>query len=629
MKPINIILFITIFFPLFSCDFLEPDLEKQLDVEEVFSRRRSTERYLAHVYAFLPTDFYAVADHFDSKFAGSAERLTSTVSRSDEAYFSWIAYVNYHTFNDGSWNPTTDGYRLWSHYYKGINQATVFMNHVNECTVIPPEERKSMLAEARFLRAFYYALLIQQYGPVYIWGDADPDLSVKGDDIDRHSLDDNIDFIVEQFDLAAEDLPVSVESSWYGRLTQGAVYAAKSRFLLYMARPLFNGCPWYVGMKNKYGDFLFPQTTDPNKWEEAAKAAKQVIDLNEYELCQKTDNDVLLRGIKSYQAIYFDKWNKELILAKWIPDAYFWNVRCNPSGGKVLKEGYCGFSPSLKLVDAYPMHNSGRFPITGYTNDGKDPVIDPASNYSDVGFTENFRHPIDPPLTGKPVKAHNSCVGRDARFYASILFSGMNWINDWWSTEQQVTFHATGTSPYGTTQGDFTKVGYLFRRMSDPSNNTDAGAGNWGSFSWPLFRLGEIYLNYAEACNEKPNRDETEGFKYWNYVRERSGLNKIETAYPEIIGNKDLYRTLLQKERMVELAFENHRYYDVRTWMIAEKESNGKRYGRNLQATTYEDSWERTDAICTPIVCLPKHHLFPIHQTQLNEMKNITQNYGW
>ena len=63
--------------------------------------------------------------------------------------------------------------------------------------------------------------------------------------------------------------------------------------------------------------------------------------------------------------------------------------------------------------------------------------------------------------------------------------------------------------------------------------------------------------------------------------------------------------------------------------MIAEQESNGKRWGLNLLAENYEDSWERTDAIVTPIVCLPKHHLFPIQQNQLNEMKNITQNYGW
>ncbi len=145
-----------------------------------------------------------------------------------------------------------------------------------------------------------------------------------------------------------------------------------------------------------------------------------------------------------------------------------------------------------------------------------------------------------------------------------------------------------------------------------------------------MYRLAEIYLNYAEACNEKPQRNEDEALKYFNKVRNRSGLNNIEEAYPEVIGNKILLRDLLRKERMVELAFENHRYYDIRTWMIAGEESNGIVYARNLLATNYEDSWVRTDKIFKEkMVFEPKHYLFPIHQDQLAEMVNLTQNYGW
>ena len=287
----------------------------------------------------------------------------------------------------------------------------------------------------------------------------------------------------------------------------------------------------------------------------------------------------------------------------------------------VLKEGYGGFAPSLKLVDTYPMASTGRFPITDYQSNGT-PVIDPQSGYAENGFANSFSHPVD----GSVIKAHNSCVGRDARFYASILFNGMNWINTFGGVKP-VTFFQGGTSSFNNSTGDFVKVGYLFRRMSDPRNDTENG--KWGSFSWPYIRLAEVYLNYAEACNEMENRDETNALAYMNKVRNRSGLNNIEVAYPEVIGNKLLLRQLMQKERMVEMAFENLRYYDVRTWMIAEKESNGPRFGRNLLATNYEDSWERTDQICLPLVFQPKHYLFPIHQSQLNEMKNITQNYGW
>ncbi|MDR1667999.1 MAG: RagB/SusD family nutrient uptake outer membrane protein [Bacteroidales bacterium] len=604
-----------------SCDsYLEPELEKQLTIEETFSKRNTTERYLAHVYSFMPQDYHMV-----STWGYDNANVTSLVSCSDESYFSWITAMPYLIHNNGSWNPTTSDFYPWTRYYQGIHQASVFINHVDECLDIESDMRKVMKAEARFLRAYYYTLLIQQYGPVYCWRDQDPDLSLKGEEADRHPLDYSTEFIVKELNAAAVDLPESIiETIWYGRVTKGAAYAVKSRYLLYMARPLFNGGhPPYLEMKNYYGESLFP-AEDRTKWDAAAAAAKQVIDLPVYSLYEdNTQSDPFQKAIKSYQGIYFSKWNSELILARWWTDYLGWQVRAAPP---MVTTGYGGYSPSLKLVDTYPMAANGRFPVTGYLNNGE-PIIDAASGYRDDGFTDNWIHPVD----GKAmrVKTHNSCIGRDARFYASIFFNGMNWINEFVS-KPAVTFHKNGTSSYGNSTGDFVKNGYLFRRMNDPSVNSDAVQGGvWGNFSWPSHRLGEIYLNYAEACNEKPTREVTEGLKYWNMVRARAGLNKIEEAYPEVLTSVTTYRTLLQKERMVELAFENHRYYDIRTWMIAPKESNGKRYGRNLLAETYEDSWERTDQICSPIVFEPKHYLFPIHQNQLNEMVNITQNAGW
>jgi hypothetical protein len=273
-------------------------------------------------------------------------------------------------------------------------------------------------------------------------------------------------------------------------------------------------------------------------------------------------------------------------------------------------------------VDTYPMAESGRYPVTGYTNTGY-PVIDGKSGYREEGFTSGYIHPMD---DWAPVKAHNSTVGRDARFYASILANGFNWYNRG-SGDKVITFHTGGTSGYQAS-GDCVKAGYLFRRMSDPNNNTEVG--QWGQFCWPMFRLAEIYLNYAEACNEKPQRNEAEALEYMNRVRNRSGLNNIEIAYPEVIGNQSLLRQLIMKERMVELAFESHRYHDARMWLIAEDEFVGPNYTRNLQATNYEDSWRRTSALFPGVrVFEKKHYFFPINQNQLNEMKNFTQNYGW
>lgn len=597
-----------------SCDkFLDVELDNQITMEEVFSKRNTTEQYLAQIYGFIPNMYYW-HDNF----------MAACVPMSDEALFSWPSGLGYHPFCNGTWNVTTGNYAIWSQMYTGINQATVFIEHVNECVELTQKERDVMKAEVRFLRAWFYTYLINRYGPVYIWGDKAPDTSIHAIDVDRHSLEKNVEFIIQEFDKAAAELPETItDISWYGRVTKGAVLAAKARFLLHMASPLFNGCDLYKGLKNKDGEFLFPQTSDPNKWQIAADAAKAVIDLKEagYELVKNTtETDPFKKAIKSYMAVTLEKWNKELIWGQW-QSGFEVMVRCNPP--RFCKTGYGGYCPSLRLVDTYPMAKSGRFPIVGYNLDGT-PKIDSKSGYVEDGFTENYKHPLDTFLL---VKAHNSCVGRDARFYASVLASGFPWYNPRMK-QDVVTFFDGGTSTF-LGSGDCVKAGYIWRRMSDPSLNTDQG--NWGDLIAPIFRLAEIYLNYAEACNEKPNRDEAEALKYINKIRERVGLNKLEVAYPEVKGNQVLLRELIKKERMVELAFEDLRLYDLFRWMDAEKVLNEKVWTRNVAAKNYEDSWQRTSTVWTAgdRKFEKKNYFFPIPQDQLNEMQNLTQNYGW
>lgn len=621
MNKIRLLGLILLFPLFFSCnDYLEVTLLDQMTRDEVFSKRVSTESYLAHIYSYLPHEE-------DFLYEGSA------VPRSDEALFSWYQWVDYLPFTTGSWGPTTAAYNIWASKYVGITQATIFMDHVDECKEIDADTRKVMKAEARFLRAYFYFELFRQYGPVFIWGDVTPDMTIKAEDIDRNTVDENVDFMVSEYDKAINDLPLTISdpSSWAGRITKGAAMAAKARLLLYAASPLYNGCDLYKGqMKNKAGNYLFPQSSDMQKWEKAAQAAKAVIELGKYELYKNTSEpDPFVRAVKSYQGVIFEEWNNEIIWGAWARSpkdgfggdfGFYFNARCQPP--VFMSNAYGGFCPSVKLVDTYPMAVSGRYPVTGYESDGS-PKIDEKSGYNDEGFTQSYSHPLD---NWSTIKAHNSCVGRDARFYASVHANGFLWIHQY-GRKDPVTFFTGGTSPFS--QGDAVKVGFLWRRMTDPALNTPNG--NWGKIFWPFYRLAEIYLDYAEACNEKPDRNEAEALKYINEVRERAGLNKLETAYPEIVGNKDLLRELIRKERMVELAFEGHRYYDARRWMIAEKEFTGPNYTLNLLATSYEASWDRTSNVWAgdDRLFLPRHYFFPINQNQLNEMKNITQNYGW
>ncbi|RHJ95293.1 RagB/SusD family nutrient uptake outer membrane protein [Parabacteroides bouchesdurhonensis] len=603
-----------------SCnDYLTYNFGDQLTIDEAFSKRGTVERYFANVYSYLP--------NFEDRQVSEFSAMGSMIPLSDEAYCSWTAWVNYLTYNQGSYNPSTNSYNIWPYSYQGINQCTTFMNHINECpdSEISAANKKIMKEEARFVRAYCYFNLVKWFGPVYIWGDQDADMSIRPEEVDRHPLDKCINFIVEELDKCIEVLPLTItDASWYGRATKGAAMALKARLLLYAASPLFNGCDYYKDVVNKDGEYLFPQSYDPNKWEVAAKASKEIIDLGLYNLYKSNEGSSTLdKAIKSYQGIFFSHWNEEIIFGRYV-GSWDWIHNANPA--ILTKEGQTGYCPSLKLVDTYPMEGSGRFPITGYQSDGT-PIIDSKSGYSDEGFVENFIHPCD----GLPIKAHNSVVGRDARFYASVVWSGMNWIYQFDKENiQKITFHIGGTCGYQNSTGYYTKVGYLWRRQTDPTYDTQSG--KWPYYTWPYFRLGEVYLNYAEACNEKPNREEAEALKYINLIRERSGLNKLEEAYPEVKGNQELLRELIRKERMVELAFEGggFRFWDVHRWMIAEKEFDQPIiYGRNVAATNFEDSWKRTGEICRPQAFPKKYYLFPISQDQLNEMKNMTQNKGW
>ncbi|MCS2829309.1 RagB/SusD family nutrient uptake outer membrane protein [Bacteroides thetaiotaomicron] len=134
------------------------------------------------------------------------------------------------------------------------------MNHVDECLEIDSETRRIMKAEARFLRAYYYFELFRQYGPVYIWGDIESDELIKPETIDRHTVDENVNFIAEEYDKAS--CRTSCRDQRFHKMGRtyhhGSGNGCQARLMLYAASPLYNGCDLYKGqMKNLYGDFLF------------------------------------------------------------------------------------------------------------------------------------------------------------------------------------------------------------------------------------------------------------------------------------------------------------------------------------------------------------------------------------
>lgn len=640
MKNIyKLIIGIAALFTFSACDsWFDVDLTDQATLEEIFSQSTTTHRYLAQCYSYIP---------LDEEIVGSDGWV---VGRSDESRYSWYQWVYYELYRTGSYSSATPSSTLYFNYfnkfYIAINQCTIFMNHVDLDKQDSEAIRKYMSYEARFLRAYYYYCLFRQYGPVFIWGDQSADESILASEVDRHTVDQNINFMVSELDKCIENLPLNVselesDASWQGRATKGAAMAVKARILMMAASPLYNGGAEHLkGMKNYYGDYIFPQEPDPTKWEKAAQAQKDIIDLHKYELCKSTafGEDTFKNGAASYQAVFNENWNSETIWGWWKRTSSAYNYMggagapiANAAPSKIFW-GMGGIAPSLKLVDTYAMWETGRFPVTGYRgqNDYSRPIVDEQSGYQAEGWTDGYRQPVDADWA-PAFKAHNSTVGREPRYYACLVPNGFYWPDK--NLKLRFTcYDGDDATCRWNASGTATRVGYTWRKHYPADHKLLVQTDYTGlKRVHPAFRLAEVYLSYAEACNEKPDRDEATALEYLNKVRNRVGLNNVEVAYPEVKGDQALLRTLIKKERMVEFGLEAMRHYDACRWMDAEKEYPADNWTLHCTATNYEDSYQRVnnEFIGGPATFEKKDYFFPIYSGDLAKMTNYTQNYGF
>ena len=631
-----------------------------------------TESYLAHLYSYLP--------HDEDTHKGTGY----VIPRSDEGLFGFLGYGPFNKLRSGDYNTAATGdvveYNVWKRMYVAIRQCTIFMDNVDLDREDTPEVKAAMKAEARFLRAYYYFCLFRQYGPVIIWGDALAPEDAEGEKLDRNTVDENIDFIVSELDRAVQDLPYEIKEigandSWTGRATKGAAMALKARVLLYAASPLYNGQDGgrltgiFSAKTNIDGKQIFA-AYDASKWETAAKAAKDVIDLNRYSLCSSTGGSTdLQKAASAYQNVFFERWNSETIWG-------WWHLGIGHSdGGFATWIGatgsfmYCtipdfpevttsyrplqAYTPSLKMVDAYPMAVSGRYPVIGYQKSGRfndlsKPVVDPLSGYSATGWEENYTQPLDADWA-PAFKAHKSTVGRDARYYSSIVPNGYYWPSD--KIKKRWTSYKSNSATVPVEKLESAAlnwVGYACRRWYKANTAFATGADFTGAqrYVYPTFRLAEIYLSYAEACNEKADRDVDEAITYLDKVRSRSGLNSIRDAYSEINfnnadatstiagvtkTNKEWLRWFILQERWCEFGMEAMRHYDMCRWLRAEDEYPAAAWTLNMASETYEGVYERVNDVM-PMDNADFHYrdyFYPIISTQLAEMVNFTQNPGW
>ncbi len=594
-----------------SCDdFLNADeLNDRITIEEVFKSENDALRFLADVYRFMRVE---TGWSNQSPWTGISDELD-------------VTYQDYGTarINTGSMLPGNPENDYWSWYYNGIRNATYFMQHVDEIEYwiddaeTINDRRERYRAEARALRAFYYFCIFRQYGPAIILhdniipSDAPKDLIT----IPRSSVSETIAFIESELDavIASKKLPqnrVNQRPKDFGRITEATCMAIKSRLLLYAASDFYNRdvnpMPEFINFQNKDGKLLFDYTNAgrTERWQKAANAAKDLIDLQIFSLYKETGGNANVNAYNSYRNLFQEEWNNEIIFARRSGGFTEMDQACTPR--MVGTNAWNGWAPTQHVVDAY------------FTKNGL--LIDKDPAYNETGFSNAANDDY-----GYLRNTFNMYVDREPRFYASITFNNSKWIAD--NNKNTIQFYMGGNSGYHekTNARNFSRTGYLCKKFVSPKSNV--ASGTYENRNYIHFRLGEIYLNYVEALNELGfNENKTEILNYINQIRERAGIPLYGDGAGQIPVTASEMRALIRAERRVELAFESHRYFDCKRWIIAHETDGGDFWGMDVYAG--EDGFHKR-TVFEKRSFQTKNYLWPIRTSETYKNSLLVQNPGW
>lgn len=609
-----------------SCDYL--GVSDQLagglqNTEQVFDNVSYTKRWYANVFAGIP-DYSGInsvnVGAFKNPWTGMCDELV-------------VGYGNSSKYNNSDRNAANMGLHRYGDCYKYIRQANIFLQKAHPIMTtgtqgdqLLEDELTQMKANVRFMRAFYHYLLFEQYGPIILVKDKIYN-ATEDQDVPRNTVDEVIEYIDSELTAVASELtqePIFEDKDYRAWPTKGVALAVRAKLWLYAASPLLNGgYREALSVTNPDGTRLFPDY-DAGKWEKALAACKDFIDYAEagrYELYKeyKDDNGAVIDPDKSVYNL-FQKYTHEII----------WATANNDWGGmngdafdrriapRCEKNGLGSTGVTQELVDAFYMKDGFPVSATAY--------LPQSTLYQEEGYgtykdqNDNFSKKYT------NVTVSNRYLNREPRFYNTVFFNGRQWP----VSCNQVLFYNGGNS--GVQEGQATLTGYmLFKRFNRSVSLTNPGVASQFRPSI-IFRLADFYLMYAEAANEV-NPNDARVLKYLKLVRERAGLPDIETLNPAIRGNQELQRAAIQRERQIELATEGQRYFDVRRWMIADKNGEGRQngyvHGMNVRGESNDKEDFNRIVEASQIVFNRKMYLYPMPDSEMRKTKNLVQNPGW
>lgn len=606
MKNLINILVVTFTLCCSSCADLDIASDGRVSLNDIFNRYERTSAYYSNCLGYMPQVGFTY-ENTNTPLASFCDEAHDANDNQDGPVSKW-----YKGYTTPEYNPLTASYMdPWSHYFEGIRRCNTFLLCINDPEMATytfnEVEKNGWIAEVRVARAFYYLQLIKRYGGVPLIEtpyETNHDFSTDK----RASFEECADFIISECDKAlatVESEGQSIGFRWQindnerGKLTRAFACAVKSQTALYAASSL-----WNENGSSKY------------TWEKTTEITKEALDLclqHGFELYSQAPDPAIAQNAYAYYFITRSdpsrSWDRETIYETTSWRSNVWKFAGTPITNGMEK---AGAGPSQELVDSYEMID-GTQPILGYSDaEHLQPILNTTSSY-------------DP---------KNPYANRDPRFYASVYYNGAIRYLDQPSGDVVETYVGgnCGISDK-VTDIRYTRTGYYMRKF----NNFKSGIGQDADGLMRIFRLAELYLNFAEAAYQAVGPDGQVVSKVGaealsardavNKIRVRAGIPALSSGM-----SKDSFEKRYRNERRVELAFEEHRFFDVRRWKILNETDD---FVTGMKIVKEEDgtfTYNRIKLVSRGTNA-DKYLLYPIKQTEVAKMLKHTganwQNPGW
>lgn len=531
-----------------SCDkgFLNTQPLDKISSEATWSDGPLSEAFIYNVYSFLG-------------YGGFEEQALAAYT--DEAMFTH-AGRNINTFTEANESPSNLAWKSstyeWGNMYLAIRQANVAISRLPTATFTNATLKDRLLGEAKFLRAYYYHQLMRNYGGIPL---IDKPFGLNEEyALPRNTFEETIKFITKDLDDAITLLDGKGETK--GRASKLSALALKSRVLLYAASDQHDAAKATAISAGMASPLLaYPAGGQAARYAAAKAAAKAVLDAGTGYKLNLTAPASAKDAQSNYTAIAMGGGSGaadpsaavELLLQRsatalytqednWPLGGLHYGINNGPNG----YHNWAGNTPIQQLVDDYEMMDGSKFDWS------------------------------------KPEHASDPYVNRDPRFYATILYDGANWkprpsdvIGIDPVSQIQTGYYDDGkgnlingidTRESAIENWNGSRTHYYTRKFIDPNPALPDNQSNAQVVPWPFIRYTEAVLNYVEASIK--TGDEAEARAWLNKIRFRAGMPAITDT------GTDLWNRYVN-ERRIELAYEEHRFYDVRRWLIA-KETVGR-----------------------------------------------------